>query len=161
MSVAALTEVEERHSREAIEAEIVRFEERAQQLQSGAISAQQFRPFRLKHGTYGQRQPGFQMLRVKVAAGVLKPSQLRVLARICDEYSTGRGHLTTRENVQFHFVKLENVPVAMRLLADCGLTTREACGNTVRNITAFSVARDCPGGGLWGLPPLARGAPSP
>ena len=145
MSVAALTEVEERHSREAIEAEIVRFEERAQQLRSGAITEEQFRPFRLKHGTYGQRQPGFQMLRVKIAAGVLKPSQLRVLADIADEYSTGRGHLTTRENVQFHFVKLENVGAAMRLLADAGLTTREACGNTVRNVTACPVAGICPG----------------
>jgi sulfite reductase beta subunit-like hemoprotein len=145
MTVATTTEVEERHSREAIEAEIARFEERVHQLRRGEITEQQFRPFRLKHGTYGQRQPGFQMLRVKVAAGVLKPSQLRVLARIADEYSTGRGHLTTRENVQFHFVKLENVPVAMRLLADCGLTTREACGNTVRNITACPVAGICPG----------------
>jgi sulfite reductase beta subunit-like hemoprotein len=145
MTVATTTEVEERHSREAIEAEIARFEERAQQLRAGAITEEQFRPFRLKHGTYGQRQPGFQMLRVKVAAGVLKPSQLRVLARIADEYSTGRGHLTTRENVQFHFVKLENVPAAMRLLADCGLTTREACGNTVRNVTACPVAGICPG----------------
>ena len=143
--VTALTEVQERHSREAIEAEIARFEERVQQLQSGAITAEQFRPFRLKHGTYGQRQPGFQMLRVKVAAGVLKPAQLRVLADIADNYSTGRGHLTTRENVQFHFVKLENVGAAMRLLADAGLTTREACGNTVRNVTACPVAGICPG----------------
>ena len=145
MTVATTTEVEERHSREAIEAEIARFEERAQQLRRGEITEEQFRPFRLKHGTYGQRQPGFQMLRVKVAAGVVKPSQLRVLAQIADEYSTGRGHLTTRENVQFHFVKLEDVPAAMRLLADCGLTTREACGNTVRNITACPVAGICPG----------------
>jgi sulfite reductase beta subunit-like hemoprotein len=145
MTVATTTEIEERHSREAIEAEIARFEERAQQLRSGAITEEQFRPFRLKHGTYGQRQPGFQMLRVKVAAGVLKPSQLRVLAHIADEYSTGRGHLTTRENIQFHFVKLENVPAAMRLLADSGLTTREACGNTVRNVTACPVAGICPG----------------
>jgi sulfite reductase beta subunit-like hemoprotein len=145
MSVATLTEVEERHGREAIEAEIVRFEERVQQLQSGAITAEQFRPFRLKHGTYGQRQPGFQMLRVKIAAGVLKPAQLRVLATIADEYSTGRGHLTTRENVQFHFVKLKNAGAAMRLLADAGLTTREACGNTVRNVTACPVAGICPG----------------
>jgi sulfite reductase beta subunit-like hemoprotein len=145
MSVAALTEVEERHSREAIEAEIVRFEERIRELQSGAITPEQFRPFRLKHGTYGQRQPGFQMLRVKIAAGVLTPAQLRVLAVIADEYSTGRGHLTTRENIQFHFVKLENVGAAMRLLADAGLTTREACGNTVRNVTACPVAGICPG----------------
>ncbi len=145
MSVAAIPEIEERHSREAIEAEIVRFEEKVQQLQSGAITADQFRPFRLKHGTYGQRQPGFQMLRVKIAAGVLKPAQLRVLADIADEYSTGRGHLTTRENIQFHFVKLENVGAVMRLLADAGLTTREACGNTVRNVTACPVAGICPG----------------
>ena len=145
MTVATTTEVEERHSREAIEAEIARFEERAQQLRRGEITEEQFRPFRLKHGTYGQRQPGFQMLRVKVAAGVVKPAQLRVLAQIADEYSTGRGHLTTRENVQFHFVKLENVPAAMRLLADSGLTTREACGNTVRNVTSCPVAGICPG----------------
>ena len=145
MGVGTLTEVEERHSREAIEAEIVRFEERIRELQSGAITPEQFRPFRLKHGTYGQRQPGFQMLRIKIAAGVLTPAQLRVLALIADEYSTGRGHLTTRENVQFHFVKLENVGAAMRLLADAGLTTREACGNTVRNVTACPVAGICPG----------------
>src|SRR5712692_7346327 len=145
MSVATLPEIEERHSREAIEAEIVRFEERARQLQSGEITDEQFRPFRLKHGTYGQRQPGFQMLRIKIAAGVLKPVQLRVLAQIADEYSTGRGHLTTRENIQFHFVKLENVSATMRLLADAGLTTREACGNTVRNVTACPVAGICPG----------------
>src|SRR5216684_359587 len=125
MSVEVLTEVEERHSAE--------------------ITAEQFRPFRLKHGTYGQRQPGFQMLRVKIAAGVLKPDQLRVLAGIADDYSTGRGHLTTRENVQFHFVKLENVPATMRRLAAAGLTTREACGNTVRNVTACPVAGVCPG----------------
>jgi sulfite reductase beta subunit-like hemoprotein len=145
MSVATLTEVEERHSRETIEAEIARFEERARQFVDGAITAEQFRPFRLKHGTYGQRQPGFQMLRVKIAAGVLKAAQLRVLADIGDEYSTGRGHLTTRENIQFHFVKLENVGAAMRLLADAGLTTREACGNTVRNVTACPVAGICTG----------------
>jgi len=145
MRVATTPEIEERHSREAIEAEIVRFEEKAQQLQSGAITADQFRPFRLKHGTYGQRQPGFQMLRVKVAAGVLNLAQLRVLGDIADEYSTGRGHLTTRENIQFHFVKLEDVGAAMRLLADAGLTTREACGNTVRNVTACPVAGICPG----------------
>jgi sulfite reductase beta subunit-like hemoprotein len=148
MSVTAipqLSEVEERHSPEAIEAEIARFEERVQQLRSGAITEEQFRPFRLKHGTYGQRQPGFQMLRVKIAAGVLTPAQLCVLADIGDKFSTGRGHLTTRENVQFHFVKLENVPTAMRMLARVGLTTREACGNTVRNVTACPVAGICPG----------------
>jgi len=141
MTIATTTELEERHSSEAIEAEIARFEDRVQALRRGEITEEQFRPFRLKHGTYGQRQPGFQMLRVKVAAGVLK----RVLAGIADDFSTGRGHLTTRENVQFHFVKLENVPSAMRRLADAGLTTREACGNTVRNVTACPISGICPG----------------
>jgi sulfite reductase beta subunit-like hemoprotein len=145
MTVAEATEIEQRHSRDSIEAEISRFEERVQQLRSGAITEAEFRSFRLKHGTYGQRQPGFQMLRVKIAAGVLKSAQLRVLADIADQFSTGRGHLTTRENIQFHFVKLENVPAAMRLLAEAGLTTREACGNTVRNVTACPVAGICPG----------------
>ena len=145
MTIATTTELEERHSSEAIEAEIARFEDRVQALRRGEITEEQFRPFRLKHGTYGQRQPGFQMLRVKVAAGVLKPAHLRVLAGIADDFSTGRGHLTTRENVQFHFVKLENVPSAMRRLADAGLTTREACGNTVRNVTACPISGICPG----------------
>jgi sulfite reductase beta subunit-like hemoprotein len=145
MTVATISEIEERHSREAVEAEIVRFEERVHQLRNGEITEEQFRPFRLKHGTYGQRQPGFQMLRVKIAAGVLNSDQVRVLAGIADEFSTGRGHLTTRENVQFHFVTLENVPTAMRRLAGAGLTTREACGNTVRNVTSCPLAGICPG----------------
>lgn len=139
------TEVEQRHSREAIEREIQIFEERAGQFLRGEITDEQFRPFRLKHGTYGQRQAGVQMLRVKIPSGVLNGEQLRLMARIADEYSTGRGHLTTRENIQFHFVKLERVPEIMRLLADAGLTTREACGNTVRNVTSCPLAGICAG----------------
>src|SRR2546429_9633814 len=95
MSVTELTaiaEIEERHSREAIEAEIARFEERVQQLQGGAITAEQFRPFRLKHGTYGQRQPGFQMLRVKIAAGVFKTSQRFGLTKNSDQDCSRSGH---------------------------------------------------------------------
>ncbi|HEY7616705.1 MAG TPA: nitrite/sulfite reductase, partial [Terriglobales bacterium] len=139
------TEVEQRHSREAIEREIQIFEERAGQFLRGEITDEQFRPFRLKHGTYGQRQAGVQMLRVKIPSGVLNAEQLRLMAHIADEYSTGRGHLTTRENIQFHFVKLERVPEIMRLLADAGLTTREACGNTVRNVTSCPLSGICPG----------------
>src|SRR6516162_9180271 len=137
-------EVDSRHTREAIEEEIRIFEERSLKLRRGEITDDQFRPFRLKHGIYGQRQPGFQMVRVKVPSGVLSAEQLRVLARIADDYSTARGHVTTRENCQFHFVKLENVPTIMRLLADAGLTTREACGNTVRNVTSCPLAGICP-----------------
>jgi sulfite reductase beta subunit-like hemoprotein len=138
------TEIETRHTREAIAREIDLFEERAGQFIRGEISDEKFRPFRLKHGTYGQRQPGFQMLRVKIPSGILDARQLRVLADIGDNCSNGRGHLTTRQNVQFHFVNLENVPAAMRLLADCGLTTREACGNTVRNVTSCPLSGICP-----------------
>jgi sulfite reductase beta subunit-like hemoprotein len=138
------TEVDARHTREAIEQEIRVFEDRAEQLIRGEITDDQFRPFRLKHGTYGQRQPGFQMLRVKIPSGILDAPQLRALAEIGDRYSNGRGHLTTRQNVQFHFVKLQDVPAAMRLLADCGLTTREACGNTVRNVTSCPLSGICP-----------------
>ena len=159
MSVSApsvQSDVEARHSPEAIEAEIRVFEERIQQLRSGAITQDQFRPFRLKHGTYGQRQQGVQMLRVKIPAGILTPAQLRTLAKIGDTYSTGRGHVTTRENVQFHFVQLENVPAVMRLLAGAGLTTREACGNTVRNVTGCPLAGICPGE-VFDVTPYALG----
>jgi sulfite reductase beta subunit-like hemoprotein len=138
-----VTEVESRHTPEAIEQEIRTFVEKAGQLAQGEITEEQFRPFRLKHGIYGQRQPGFQMVRVKIPSGVLNPQHLRVLAEICERYSTGRGHVTTRENLQFHFVKMANVPTIMRQLAAAGLTTREACGNTVRNITSCPLAGVC------------------
>ncbi len=73
-------EVESRHTGEAIEEEIRIFEERSLQFRRGEITDEQFRPFRLKHGIYGQRQPGFQMVRVKIPSGLLNPEQLRVLA---------------------------------------------------------------------------------
>lgn len=136
--------IEDRHSQEAIKEEIRIFSERAARLERGEITEDQFRPFRLKHGIYGQRQSGFQMVRVKIPSGLLSPIQLRALADIAEKYSTGRGHLTTRENVQFHFVKMENVPTVMGLLAESGLTTREACGNTVRNITSCPLSGVCP-----------------
>lgn len=134
-------EVEARHTPHAVEDEIRIFEERAGQLQRGQITEDQFRPFRLKHGIYGQRQPGFQMVRVRVPSGILNARQLRLLADIAETRSTGIGHVTTRENVQFHFVKMDNVPAIMRDLAAVGLTTREACGNTVRNVTSCPPGR--------------------
>ena len=136
-------EVETRHAPDALAEEIRIFEERIGQLRRGEITDDQFRPFRLKHGIYGQRQPGLQMVRVKIPSGVLTPEQLRTLADIADNYSTGRGHVTTRENCQFHFVELANVPTIMRKLAAAGLTTREACGNTVRNVTSCPLAGVC------------------
>lgn len=132
-----------RHSQEAVEEEIRVFEGRVTQFRSGEMKEDDFRHFRLKHGIYGQRQPGVQMVRVKAPSGILTPAQLRALAEIAERYSTNCGHVTTRQNVQFHFVQLENVAAVMRLLADAGLTTREACGNEVRNVTSCPLAGIC------------------
>src|SRR5918999_2601986 len=107
----------------------------------GELTPDQWRAFRLVRGTYGQRQTAdAQMLRVKVPQGVLTSDQLFALAEVGERYSRRFGHITTRQNIQFHFVKLHDVEPAMRLLADTGLTTREACGNSVRNITACPYA---------------------
>src|SRR5262245_16035722 len=115
-----------------IEAEIHRF-------LRGELSPERFRAFRLGHGIYGQRQPGVQMVRVKIPSGVLNGRQLRRLADISEEFSTGISHLTTRQDFQFHYVPLPRVPHLLRLLAEVGLTSREACANSVRNITACSL----------------------
>jgi sulfite reductase (NADPH) hemoprotein beta-component len=109
----------------------------------GEMSADEFRLFRLARGTYGQRQDDVSMLRVKIPQGVLTAEQLEALAVVAETHSRGFCHVTTRQNVQFHFVKLEVVPDAMRVLADTGLTTREACGNTVRNVTGCPMAGVC------------------
>jgi sulfite reductase beta subunit-like hemoprotein len=112
-----------------------------ERFERGEITPDQWRQFRLVRGTYGQRQADdAQMLRVKIPQGVLNGDQLDALADVADRYSRGFGHITTRQNVQFHFVRLHDVEPAMRRLADAGLTTREACGNSVRNITACPYA---------------------
>ncbi|HYV85070.1 MAG TPA: nitrite/sulfite reductase [Patescibacteria group bacterium] len=114
---------------DGIEQEIIRF-------RRGEISPERFRAFRLVHGLYGQRQPDVHMVRVKVPGGVLTGRQLEALASASEEFSTGIAHLTTRQDVQFHYVPLERTPDLLRHLAAAGLTTREACGNSVRNVTA-------------------------
>jgi len=106
----------------------------------GEISADEWRRFRLLRGTYGQRQDGVQMLRIKIPQGIVTGDQLRALGQVAERYSRGFGHITTRQNVQFHFVLLEHAERALRELGDVGLTTREACGNSVRNITACPYA---------------------
>jgi len=111
----------------------------------GRIDEDAYRVFRLNHGVYGQRQGGHnQMLRVKVPHGRLTPEQLETFAYIADTYSRGWGHLTTRQNVQFHFIQLEQTPEILRVLASAGLTTREACGDTVRNVMGCHLAGACP-----------------
>jgi sulfite reductase beta subunit-like hemoprotein len=125
----------------ASEADIDEFARVLDQFERGEIGPDQWRVFRLVRGTYGQRQSDdAQMLRVKIPQGVLTGAQLEALADVADLYSRGFGHITTRQNVQFHFVKLHDVEPAMRRLAEAGLTTREACGNSVRNITACHFA---------------------
>jgi sulfite reductase (NADPH) hemoprotein beta-component len=112
----------------------------------GEITPDEWRKFRLLRGTYGQRQDAdAQMLRVKIPQGIIEAAHLEALADVAEKYSRGFGHISTRQNVQFHFVKLHDAEPAMRLLAEAGITTREACGNSVRNITACpyaGVARD-------------------
>src|SRR6266581_2889699 len=125
----------------ASEADIDEFVSVLEQYERGELTPDQWRAFRLVRGTYGQRQTAdAQMLRVKIPQGVLGADQLEALADVGARYSRGFGHITTRQNVQFHFVKLHDVEPAMRRLADAGLTTREACGNSVRNITACPYA---------------------
>ena len=106
----------------------------------GEISPEDWRRFRLLRGTYGQRQDNVQMMRIKIPQGIVTASQMRALAGVASRYSRGFCHVTTRQNIQFHFVPLAECETAMRELADEGLTTREACGNSVRNITGCPYA---------------------
>jgi sulfite reductase (ferredoxin) len=125
--------------------EIESFEEEAAKVLRGELAQDMFRPFRLQHGIYGQRQPGVQMVRIKIPFGGLNSTQLRVIAEMADRYATGVGHVTTRQDIQLHFAALEHVGTIMRRLAEVGVTTREACGNTVRNVTACHLAGVCQG----------------
>ena len=125
----------------ANEAEIDEFAATLARFERGEIGADEWRAFRLVRGTYGQRQTAdANMIRVKIPQGAIAASQMRALADVADRYSRGFGHITTRENVQFHFLALHDVELAMRDLAAAGLTTREACGNSVRNVTACPYA---------------------
>lgn len=124
--------------------EISTFESEICRLRRREMPEEKFKKFRLQNGIYGQRQKDQFMVRVKVPQGVLNHQQLRLLADTGDQFSNGLAHATSRQDIQFHFVKLENVPTIMRSLAENGLTTREACGNTVRNVTACYLSGVCP-----------------
>ena len=119
--------------------------EEIRKLRSGETNEDQFRGYRLVRGIYGQRQkPDLQMVRVKVPWGRATADQLECLADVADKFPgadrKGLAHVTTRQAVQFHFVKLDTVPDLMKTIAPAGLTTREACSNTVRNVTADALA---------------------
>jgi sulfite reductase beta subunit-like hemoprotein len=96
----------------------------------------ELRPQRLRRGVYSQRQADVHMIRTKVPGGLLTSEQMRQMGRVADEFAGGKGHLTTRQNIQYHFVPLPKVADLLHMLADVRLTTREACYNTVRNVTA-------------------------
>ena len=125
----------------AKQADIDDFVQNLEAFEKGDMASDAWRAFRLLRGTYGQRQEGdLHMMRIKIPQGVLDQPQLHVLADIADEYSRGFAHITTRQNIQLHFMKVHDAELAMRRLADVGITTREACGNSVRNITACPYA---------------------
>ncbi len=125
--------------------DIERFERAISQYLAGEIPEDVFRVMRLNNGVYGQRQGGTnQMVRIKLPAGTITPDQLDLMGRLSEEYSRGWGHITTRQNVQVHYVELTKVPEVMRELAKVGLTSREACGDTVRNVMACHLAGACP-----------------
>ncbi|MGE5850387.1 MAG: nitrite/sulfite reductase [Candidatus Methylomirabilota bacterium] len=111
---------------------------------AGEITPDEFKRFRLQHGVYGQRQEGVHMVRVKIPWGGLTARQLERLAELTEQSPLGVGHITTRQNIQFHFVKPEELTSTLRRLGEVGLTTREACGNTVRNVTACAHAGVAP-----------------
>lgn len=124
--------------------ELNEFENDVKKFRSGQIGDVKFQKIRLQLGTYAQRQDGVQMQRIKIPYGGMTSDQLRRLSDVSDKYASGFMHLTTRQDVQLYYVKLEEVPDMMRELADAGITTREACGNTIRNVTASPFAGASP-----------------
>ncbi len=129
----------------AMQADIDKYRQQYAKFQAGELSEEVFRVFRLTNGIYGQRQGGtHQMVRVKVPYGSIQPEQLEMIGWLVDAYSRGWGHITTRQNIQFHFVELDQIPEVLTHLASVGLTTREACGDTVRNVQGCHLAGACP-----------------
>lgn len=120
--------------------EIDELDRKIEAYRNGSIDEERFKGFRLARGIYGQRQPGAQMIRIKLPFGRITTEQLQRIADISDEYSTGNIHLTTRQDVQLHYVSLSRAPRLWDDLAEAGMTLREACGNTVRNVTASPTA---------------------
>jgi sulfite reductase (ferredoxin) len=120
--------------------DIQELERRIGDFQRGKEDTERFRLYRLTRGVYGQRQEGVQMFRLKLPYGRVNSAQLVRIADVSDRYATGNLHITTRQNVQLHYVKLANSPKVWTELAQMNLTAREACGNTVRNFTASPTA---------------------
>lgn len=125
---------------EAAQRDIIELEGKIAQFKKGEIQEERFKAFRLARGVYGQRQLGVQMFRLKLPYGKVTGDQLTRIADLSEEYTNGNLHTTTRQNIQLHFVHLEDTPEMWARLEEVGVTTKEACGNTVRNITASPTA---------------------
>ena len=119
-----------------VDEELTHYEEQIKRYRAGELDETKMQKLRLHFGTYAQRQEGVQMQRIKIPGGVLTSDQLLTLADAADTFGSGFMHFTTREDAQIYYVKLEEAPILLRFLAAAGITSREACGNTVRNITA-------------------------
>jgi sulfite reductase (ferredoxin) len=119
-----------------IEKEFDDFDTEAARFMRGDIAEDKFIGFRLKQGVYGQRQANVQMIRVKLPFGGVSPEQMEAFGEVAERFTPlVKGHITTRQNIQYHHVPLPDAAKAIRLLSDAGLSSREACGNTVRNVT--------------------------
>ena len=124
--------------------EIEEFEAGVEKFQAGEWNPTDFMAFRLRQGVYGQRQPDVHMFRIKIPFGGMTADQLDMMGEIVERFAPlDKGHVTTRENIQLHHIPLPDAPEIMRMLASVGLTTREACGNTVRNVTGCAIAGAC------------------
>jgi len=119
-----------------VEKDIIDLEKKIRLFREGKIDEEKFRSLRLARGVYGQRQQGVQMVRIKIPLGRLSPKQLIRIADVSTEYSNGRMHLTTRQDIQIHHVSLDRTPELWAELERDEITLREACGNTIRNVTA-------------------------
>ena len=123
--------------------EIEIYEIQLGRVQAGQVEEDIFTETRLRHGVYGQRDDRSQMIRVKIPFGGLTAAQLEMLADVAEEFSDNIIHITTRQDVQYHYVDIENTPELMRRLASVDITTKEACGNVVRNVTACPISGVC------------------
>ena len=119
-----------------IEREFDDFDNEAEQFLAGELEEHQFIGFRLKQGVYGQRQPDVQMIRIKLPFGGVTPEQMDTFASVVEKYAPlNKGHITTRQNIQIHHVPLRDTELLLREIAEAGLSSREGCGNTIRNVT--------------------------
>ncbi len=123
-----------------VEQDIIDLERRIRLFQEGEIHEEKFRSLRLARGVYGQRQQGVQMIRIKLPYGKVSTTQLNRISDVADKYATGNLHITTRQDIQLHFVSLDRTPELWSELEQDKITLREACGNTVRNVTASAEA---------------------